>query len=494
MDTQLICEKKRIGVFLSLVDGGSYQYILFILDALKEMQDRYQVICVYDTNFWEERLTQQYSFIERQFVKSDVVMLAQTIDALKCEAIIFPMDGRPALASLYVKTPVINIIHDITCYYDRSFPVHQGMGDVSHYYQAFCRHSIGIFVDSNLGKKQLLDVCGHIYDAKIAALPFRASNYLFPGENETSYPLHNKMYVFYPSRFGYHKNHINLLLALDKLNHEGVGVNLLFTGSKDDEAYAQIHRLIIQLELAQQVEIVDGVDDSQMKYLYKHARAMIMPTFDGPTNIPPVEAIYSRCPVAVSNIGAMPQQIGDAGLTFNPASITDIADVLKKLWTDDTLCHSLVENSAIQRMGLMKNIFNEKFIKGVERFLTEEKKRFLHLKNLLQVCHEFRAVYLYGAGEYGYWIYEYLKQNDIDIKGFIVSHKEAGKQRYLGKRIYETADISEPVKDTLIVLSVHPHYHAEIINLLHRTLQKVNYYVIAPEHVLESFQYFGQHC
>jgi len=48
---------------------------------------------------------------------------------------------------------------------------------------------------------------------------------------------------------------------------------------------------------------------------------MIMPTFFGPTNIPPLEAIAVGCPVAVSNIYGMPHQLGDAALYFNPTRV-----------------------------------------------------------------------------------------------------------------------------------------------------------------------------
>jgi glycosyltransferase involved in cell wall biosynthesis len=66
-----------------------------------------------------------------------------------------------------------------------------------------------------------------------------------------------------------------------------------------------------------------------------------MPTFFGPTNIPPLEALSFGCPVAVSRIYAMPEQLGDAALYFDPNSVQEMSQVLVRLWNDDDLCNEL---------------------------------------------------------------------------------------------------------------------------------------------------------
>jgi glycosyltransferase involved in cell wall biosynthesis len=85
------------------------------------------------------------------------------------------------------------------------------------------------------------------------------------------------------------------------------------------------------------------VPDSEMSALYRRARALIMPSFFGPTNIPQLEAFVAGCPVAVSGVYGVPDQVGDAALLFDPKSVDEIADVMERLWTDDELCKTLVE-------------------------------------------------------------------------------------------------------------------------------------------------------
>lgn len=83
--------------------------------------------------------------------------------------------------------------------------------------------------------------------------------------------------------------------------------------------------------------------DEEITEIYRRARAMVMPTFFGPTNIPPLEAFALGCPVAVSRIYGMPGQVGDAALLFDPNSVDDIAAAIRQLWSDDELCRSLAD-------------------------------------------------------------------------------------------------------------------------------------------------------
>ena len=89
------------------------------------------------------------------------------------------------------------------------------------------------------------------------------------------------------------------------------------------------------------VTILEFVNDEEITYLYKHAVGMVMPSYFGPTNIPPLEAMALGCPVAVSNKYAMPEQVGKAGLLFDPDSPDEIAMCINRLWTNKKLRESM---------------------------------------------------------------------------------------------------------------------------------------------------------
>ena len=84
------------------------------------------------------------------------------------------------------------------------------------------------------------------------------------------------------------------------------------------------------------------VSDGELVTLYKRARALVMPTFFGPTNIPPLEAFSLGCPVAISDVRGITEQVGDAAVTFDPEDVDSIADAIERLWLDDDLCRRLV--------------------------------------------------------------------------------------------------------------------------------------------------------
>ena len=97
---------------------------------------------------------------------------------------------------------------------------------------------------------------------------------------------------------------------------------------------------------------------------------MIMPTYFGPTNIPPLEAMALGCPVAVSNKYAMPEQVGKAGLLFNPDSPEEIASCIKKIWTDEKLRVKMIEQGykRVQMWGQRE--FEKKIFSVIKKSLN----------------------------------------------------------------------------------------------------------------------------
>ena len=57
---------------------------------------------------------------------------------------------------------------------------------------------------------------------------------------------------------------------------------------------------------------------------------MVMPSFDG-NKYSSNYGVAVGCQVLVSRVCAMPWQVGEAGLTFNPKSVDEIMDTLEKL-------------------------------------------------------------------------------------------------------------------------------------------------------------------
>jgi glycosyltransferase involved in cell wall biosynthesis len=68
-----------------------------------------------------------------------------------------------------------------------------------------------------------------------------------------------------------------------------------------------------------------------------------MPTFFGPTNIPPLEAWHLGRPVITSDIKGLREQNGDASVLVDPRSPQALAEAMTKVWRDEAFCAGLVE-------------------------------------------------------------------------------------------------------------------------------------------------------
>jgi glycosyltransferase involved in cell wall biosynthesis len=70
--------------------------------------------------------------------------------------------------------------------------------------------------------------------------------------------------------------------------------------------------------------------------IYQMAAAMIYPSFFEGFGIPVLEALCSRVPVITSNVSCLPEAGGDAAYYVNPNSAEEIAEGMKKIFTDQS--------------------------------------------------------------------------------------------------------------------------------------------------------------
>jgi glycosyltransferase involved in cell wall biosynthesis len=174
-------------------------------------------------------------------------------------------------------------------------------------------------------------------------------------------------FIFYPAHLIEDKNHINLIKALryikDKYDLE---IPLILVGSKKNN-FENIMNEIQKLELSQQVKYLGYVPDEDMPYLYKLATALVMPSLFESVSMPIWEAFHLGCPVVSSNVCALPEQVGEAGLLFDPYNIEDIAEKIFIIWTNENLRKELV-NKGFERV---KNLTIENYAKEWEKILEE---------------------------------------------------------------------------------------------------------------------------
>ncbi len=136
--------------------------------------------------------------------------------------------------------------------------------------------------------------------------------------------------------------------ALALLRDKGKIYQVVFVGGEKGNL-KQIKKLIRRLHLSDQVEILGFVDSAHMPALYGACSTVIIPTYFGYTNIPPIEAWSFNKPLIYSSFFA--EQAQDSALLFNPDNARELADVMSRSLELD-ISRSLVENGKKRLKGL----------------------------------------------------------------------------------------------------------------------------------------------
>jgi glycosyltransferase involved in cell wall biosynthesis len=388
---------RKIGVVLDAIPGaGVFQYSQAIVDALLSFPpDEFDLVAAYRDPRWLDYLPAERlklvkiddSLVDRginrawhasrlpnSLWRKVAYPLNSTVRALvreDCALWICPAHERWAF-----RAPInaIGTVHDLMHRYEPQFPEVSANGQTEQrefHFRETCKWSRGVLVDSEIGRTQLCDAYG-IDERRVFVLPYIPPGYVYRSyENETAQTIPDlpEKFIFYPAQFWMHKNHLTLFAALDIVRRSVPDVHLVLVGAPHN-GYAQARNRVTELGLEGNVSFLGYVRDAEMVELYRRARALVMPSFFGPTNIPQLEAFVLGCPVAVAGVYGVPDQVGDAALLFDPRSATGIAEAIERLWNDDELCARLVERGRIRAAEWGPPQFQERFREIVRAVLA----------------------------------------------------------------------------------------------------------------------------
>lgn len=263
----------------------------------------------------------------------------------------------PSAMCFEARVPYVMAVHDLQHRLQPHFPEVSANGEWEtreYILRNGVRYATRIVTDSEVGKQDVLDYYGSvgISEDRVEVLPFVPSPLLRrPTEEEMQATRQRHKlpqdYLFYPAQFWPHKNHVNIIEALYRLKLRGTAVPIVFVGEHGhpmmEETWSRVQQLVRAYELGSQVHFLGYVSDDEMSALYEDARALVMPTFFGPTNIPVVEAWMFDCPVITSDIRGIREHTGEAGYLVDPRSVDEIADGIERVTGDLGLRDRLVK-------------------------------------------------------------------------------------------------------------------------------------------------------
>ncbi len=271
-------------------------------------------------------------YLERHHARRRAILLTEELKRLEID-VLYYVDPEITLLNY----PFIVTHWDIGHRSTYSFPElgsSEQYQQRSAYYRTVMPRALKIFVESESGKEELIRF-ENIFPAKIRVIP------MFPGPvvNEQASQeeqqallarlgLAGQRFLFYPAQFWPHKNHLALLSAMERLKKTIPGLKLVLSGS-DKGNLSYIRQLVTFKHLQNDVIIAGFVDQKELYTLYRNAAMMVMPTFLGPSNIPPLEAAFLNCPVLISDLPGHREMLGDYADYFDPENVDELTAKLE---------------------------------------------------------------------------------------------------------------------------------------------------------------------
>ena len=351
--------ERKINIFINNNPewGGTYQYTQLIIESVKRKFHEKNVNFYYTNKIWDDDV-ENYHYINLGLIEIVISQILIILNLTKIpkflekfllpsfppkffdknENWIFPSQD---IISIICRGKTIVSINDLMHKYSKFKETSSFFRKLYRHYKfsKIAKNSYRILVDSKLGKKHVEETYGKFGNVRV--------QYFSALKNETT--LHKNKYgkyLIYPAQYWAHKNHKKLLLAMQILKKKFNNIKLILIGHKKKN-FKQINTLASKLGLENNVLFLGFVSDKEKASLIANARALINPSFLGPTNIPQLEAFNYHCPVILSNVFASKEQCSNKVLYFDPYFEESIATSIEKIWVSDEI-YDLYKNKSIQ--------------------------------------------------------------------------------------------------------------------------------------------------
>ncbi|MFO0838118.1 MAG: glycosyltransferase family 1 protein [Phycisphaerae bacterium] len=233
--------------------------------------------------------------------------------------------------------PSVAILHDIQEQYFPQFFSEADLLARREIYPEICRSATVLVAISEYCKQTFIDKfeiepdkIRVIYNAPQAGLVSRSRE--DPGAwRREPLPSH---YLLYTANCYQHKNHRLLLDALVRLREMGVTPPVVFVGFELCGGFP-LRKEIEARRLGAQCRTFEQVSVDELRHLYFHARAFVMPTLFEGFGIPAIEALSCGCPVICSDIPALREICGSTAQYFDPARVESLVDSIRLILDDE---------------------------------------------------------------------------------------------------------------------------------------------------------------
>lgn len=155
-------------------------------------------------------------------------------------------------------------------------------------------------------------------------------------------------YVLYVGTLKPSKNIEGLIEAFGKVIIQFPNIKLVIAGKKG-WLYESIFEKAEKLGIKDKIVFTDFVSEDDKPALIRGAKAFVLPSYWEGFGLDALNAMASGVPVVVSNVGSLPEVVGDAGVLVDPNNIESIAGgILKVLSMNKSDYNSMVDEGLTQ--------------------------------------------------------------------------------------------------------------------------------------------------
>jgi glycosyltransferase involved in cell wall biosynthesis len=360
--------------------GGTYQYTLSTLEALRHLRE-FEVTIYADPS---NRDLAQLGYPVRQFVEprsSQLLYLAahkagaRLRDPFAEEDVLFA--PIYSLATLHTAKPFAYTLHDIQEYHYPEYFSWQQRVWRHQVHSALSRRAVRIVCEASHVKEDIVRIFKVPRDGVdvIVAPPLatlRAPLALADLEEVRTRLKLPERFVFFPAQFWRHKNHLRLIEAFRLVVSSEPDLRLVLTGNRGEE-YEPVMSRIASTGLTPNITHLGYVEQKDLQAIYQLALALVMPSLYESVSIPIFEAFQLGTPVVAANVLSLPDQVGDAGLLFDPLSSDAMARSILQVAGSAELAQSL-RNRGLKRIHEMTPALYGRQLEALFRKLLDQHK------------------------------------------------------------------------------------------------------------------------
>jgi glycosyltransferase involved in cell wall biosynthesis len=328
---------------------SSGRYVERLLNYLQLIDDsnRYEVLLKpIDVDNWSTSNSnfQKVNCAIKEFTFPEQTALRKQIIRLKPDLVHFAFPQQP----IWYRGKTITTVHDLTTLRfnnpAKNIFVYKVKQKIYGYViKRAVRKSEKVITISQFVKDDLIKFSG--VDPEKVVVTYESADAITEAA-EPVIELGGKQFIMYVGRPTPHKNLERLIDAFVLLKSQHPDLILVLAGKKDanyKRIEAGIHKKGIR-----DVLFTDFIGEGQLRWLYEHCDAYVVPSLSEGFGLPGLEAMLHGAPVVSSNATCLPEIYEEAAHYFDPLDVQSMSDAINEVLADKNIRLRLIAAGKVQ--------------------------------------------------------------------------------------------------------------------------------------------------